>query len=307
MGHYSKHNQLGGTMNNPLFQMDLTSFTEIKPQLQLDALSALEQGRVVYLPKMAFLLRKDEEVLLNQEILASGEKNVSFDARIQRLRGIHDPQLHFKMEFMMGRYAQFARSLVEQLFPQYQTSLSWGRTSYRPVEVEGRVTSKRKDDTRLHVDAFPSTPVNGQRILRVFSNINPHGMPRTWDLGEPFPQVLSRFYQRLPRYSPLKARVLKWIKATREFRSSYDHYMLALHDAMKLDENYQQTLEKFQVDFPARSTWIVFTDQVSHAALRGQFLLEQTFYLPVSAMEMPELSPLKQWENCLSSCKIAVH
>ena len=66
---------------------------------------------------------------------------------------------------------------------------------------------------------------------------------------------------------------------------------------MKLDENYQQTVTKQRVDFPADSTWLVFTDHVSHAALGGQFLLEQTFYLPVDAMANPELSPLKLWEK----------
>jgi len=73
--------------------------------------------------------------------------------------------------------------------------------------------------------------------------------------------------------------------------------MLHLHDRMKLDKTYQQTLAKQRVDFPPQSTWLVFTDQVSHAALSGQYLLEQTFYLPVEAMDNPTLSPLRQWEK----------
>lgn len=56
-------------------------------------------------------------------------------------------------------------------------------------------------------------------------------------------------------------------------------------------------ITKQRIDFPAHSTWLVFTDHVSHAALSGQFLLEQTFYLPVDAMVAPEKSPLKQWEG----------
>ena len=39
------------------------------------------------------------------------------------------------------------------------------------------------------------------------------------------------------------------------------------------------------------------TDKVSHAALSGQFLLEQTFYLPVQAMKDPNLSPLHMLER----------
>ena len=37
---------------------------------------------------------------------------------------------------------------------------------------------------------------------------------------------------------------------------------------------------------------MAFTDQVSHAAMAGQYQLEQTFLLPVEAMSDPERSPL---------------
>ena len=36
------------------------------------------------------------------------------------------------------------------------------------------------------------------------------------------------------------------------------------------------------MDLPAGSTWLTFTDQVSHAAMAGQYQFEQTFLLPVS-------------------------
>ena len=36
------------------------------------------------------------------------------------------------------------------------------------------------------------------------------------------------------------------------------------------------------MDLPAGSTWMTFTDQVSHAAMAGQYQFEQTFLLPVS-------------------------
>ena len=42
---------------------------------------------------------------------------------------------------------------------------------------------------------------------------------------------------------------------------------------------------------------MVFTDQVSHAALAGHFALEQTFYLPVSAMVTPDTAPLRVLER----------
>lgn len=53
--------------------------------------------------------------------------------------------------------------------------------------------------------------------------------------------------------------------------------MLKLHDRMKADQRYQQTVLQTAFDFPAGLTWLVFTDQVSHAAMAGQYQLEQTF------------------------------
>lgn len=266
------------------------------------ALQSLEAGKVLYFPNYAFSLQTTEtEQLLTETILDGKHKNVSFDYRRQRLGGYRQHRdeavLVTTLKAFMQRYAEFAKQLVDTLLPQYQQALLWGRTSYRPAEIKGRVSSKRKDDTRLHVDSFPASPVNGQRILRVFCNINPHGVPRIWHLGEPFAKVLNRFAPEIPNYSPIRAKFLHWVKATKTLRSAYDHYQLNLHDTMKLNDEYQQTVNKQRFDFPANSTWIVFTDQVSHAALGGQFLLEQTFYLPVDAMANPSLSPLKYWER----------
>jgi len=271
------------------------------------ALASLELGKVIYLPSYPFHLQSVEKAeLLSDKILDGKHKNVSFDYRTQRLGGFHSTNDHLanRLQPFMLRYAEFAKQLIDSILPQYQDSLLWGRTSYRPAEIKGRVSSKRKDDTRLHVDSFPATPVDGKRILRVFSNVNPSNEPRVWHLGEPFTQVLQRFATEIPTYSSTRAKLLHLIKATKTLRSAYDHYQLNLHDKMKLSDNYQQSIKKQRVDFPAQSTWIVFTDQVSHAALSGQFLLEQTFYLPIEAMANPEHSPLKQWEKVLEKSQV---
>jgi len=55
------------------------------------------------------------------------------------------------------------------------------------------------------------------------------------------------------------------------------------------------TMENF--NFPPVSTWLCFTDQVLHGVLSGQYMLEQTFYLPVQAMHDPEKSPLRILEE----------
>ena len=81
--------------------------------------------------------------------------------------------------------------------------------------------------------------------------------------------------------------------------------MLALHDAMKSTPEYQRQGVQQEIDFAAGSTWICFSDQTPHAAMRGQYLLEQTFLLPVNAMSHPQLSPLRVLETLLQKPLVA--
>ena len=288
-------------MDEKLYTLDVGDLASLNATQKHFALTALESGKVVYFPSYFFSDTTLVESFLSPDILDGKHKNISFDYQTGRLGGFQkqhaNASLPADLKSFMHNYASFARQIVDSVFPQYTKSLLWGRTSYRPAEIKGRASSKRKDDTRLHVDSFSATPVNGLRILRVFCNINPFGVPRVWDLGESFSKVMHRFAGQLPDYSARKAKLLQLIKVTKTLRSAYDHYQLHLHDSMKLNDDYQKTVKKDRMDFPAQSTWLVFTDHVSHAAHSGQFLLEQTFYLPVSAMATPELSPLKYWER----------
>ena len=73
--------------------------------------------------------------------------------------------------------------------------------------------------------------------------------------------------------------------------------MLSLHDTAKLDADYQAHGPHTKLDFPPGCCWLVYTDQVLHAALSGHGALEQTFYLPVEAMARPETAPLRVLEE----------
>lgn len=291
-------------MNAYLNTITTNDISTLKDTSSQETTLTLEQGRIVYLPNYSFKLQADEQVLLSESILKPKHKNISYNYQRKHLAGLNTTDLSELTQAFMERFALYSKELIDTLLPQYQQSVRWGRTSYRPAEIKGRATSKRKDDTRVHVDSFAATPVHGLRILRVFCNINPHFEPRVWHVGEAFTHVMKRFSPQIPTYNPIQAKLLQWIKATKTLRSPYDHYMLKLHDTMKLDDHYQATVTKQRIEFPANSTWVVFTDHVSHAALSGQFLLEQTFYLPVEAMVDPKSSPLKQWETELNSAMI---
>ena len=44
--------------------------------------------------------------------------------------------------------------------------------------------------------------------------------------------------------------------------------------------------------FAAGSTWVCFSDQAVHAVMSGQYMLEQTLFLPPGSEYNPEASPL---------------
>jgi len=285
-------------MNNYLLTQNLGSLD------QKDSIASLEAGKVLFFPDHYF--SAIDQSLMSATILDGHHKNVSYDYKSKKLGGYQKDHnsLYERLEPFMRAYALFAHALINSALPSYVPHLQWGRTSFRPAQISGRASSKRKDDTRLHVDSFSASPVNGLRILRVFCNINPHNEPRVWNLGEPFSDVLARFAAKLPPYRKLWAIFLNLVQSTKTLRSPYDHYMLNLHDSMKLDDHYQAQVEKMQIAFPAQSSWIVFTDLVSHAALSGQYLLEQTFYLPVDKMAKPELSPLHHLQHSSLTLRI---
>jgi hypothetical protein len=200
---------------------------------------------------------------------------------------------------MIERYAALSEAFALRLFPHYRGHLKRGNTSFRPVDVAGRETSWRKDDTRLHVDAFPSNPMHGTRLLRVFCNVNPSGAPRQWRVGEPFEAHAARYLPAIRRPLPGSAWLLEKTGITKRRRTEYDHLMLQLHDRAKADAQFQRTSPQARVDFAPGTTWVVFSDQVLHAALGGQHMLEQTFYLDVADQLHPETSPRGTLERLL--------
>lgn len=255
----------------------------------------LEGGGVLVLPHLAFALREREREFLDVRWSDGKAKNISLDGdAITGARG--DATELRAIAAMVSRFATQASTLIASLFPRYAPYLERARTSYRPYPATGRNVSWRKDDARLHVDAFPSRPNRGARILRVFTNANP-SEPRVWRVGEGFEAMATRLLPRVRRILPGETAVLQALHVTKSPRSEYDHLMLGLHDAAKADLDYQAQSPQQEVRFAPGTTWICYSDQVMHAASSGQFMFEQTIHLPIEALYMPERSPLAVLER----------
>jgi len=260
----------------------------------------LEDGGVLRFAQLPFMLRDKEQRFVDERWSDGKAKNISLRWPAGELRGAAGSAAELlALRSMISRYAEQSEALALRLFPRYRGALRRSSTSLRPAQIAGRATSWRHDDARMHVDAFPSNPTRGTRLLRVFCNINPHGEPRRWRVGEPFEAHALRFLPAMTRPLPGSAWLLRLLGITKGRRTEYDHVMLQLHDRAKADAGFQRDSPQSAVDFAPGTTWVVYSDQVPHAVMSGSHLLEQTLLLEVGQMRQPEASPLRTLERLL--------
>jgi len=147
----------------------------------------LEAGCLLRFSRLRFELMPEERRFLDPRWTNGKAKNITLRPGAAEIRGSSGSAAdQAALKAMIARYGVSALALVERLFPHYAGKTRPGNATFRPVRLEGRVTSWRQDDSRLHVDAFPSNPTRGARLLRVFHNVNPDGADRLWRIGEPF-------------------------------------------------------------------------------------------------------------------------
>ncbi|HUE64287.1 MAG TPA: Kdo hydroxylase family protein [Rhizomicrobium sp.] len=259
------------------------------------ALSALESGSVLLFPNLAFNLLETEKQFLDAGVSDGKAKNISLDHTSGKMQSSSlTGEKARQLVAMIERFGRQAEGLVHALLPY--THVERARTSFRPVEVKGRHYSKISDDRLLHIDAFPSRPMRGRRILRFFANVSPVSQ-RHWHVGQPFEEFARAFLPRVGPHLPGKSWLYEKLGVTHGRRSLYDELMLSLHDAAKLDSGFQRHSPHEAIDFPPGSCWLVFTDMVLHAALGGELALEQTFHLDIDQLAEPERAPIRVLEK----------
>ena len=275
----------------------------------------LEEGNILYFEKTPFELPPDEvQFLLGQKQSAAGyHKNIAYRPLSDRLTGYaQGPNSHKeRLHAIMRRYSQTVIGFTPRLLTPYAGSLAADFASFRPQQEAGRQIRLRARNDLVHVDSFPTRPSHGNRILRVFTNINPTE-PRVWVTSETFEYLVARFAGA--DGIPLPSGMTSWPRnlLTRLARvaglhsltrSPYDNWMLRFHHFLKAHQEFQDRCARTQWEFPPQSTWLVFTDMVSHAVLSGQFALEQTFIVSKHAMVLPEKAPVRVLER-IAGCPL---
>ena len=270
----------------------------------------LEEGRILFFEALPFdFPLEDREFLVSQRLGDSRfHKNISYRPKQDALRGFapREAGAAERMREAMRRYSQRTIQFLSRLLTPYASSWAADYASFRPEAEQERKLPLRKRNDLLHVDAFPSRPTRGGRILRCFTNINPKE-ERVWQTTEPFAE-LARKHARAAGLAKVAAgRDWGWAGTFRALgralgfgtkgQSPYDRFMLGFHDRLKENAAFQAECPKIRLAFPPGSTWVVFTDSVPHAVLSGQYAVEQTLIVPVAALLRPEKSPLRVLES----------
>lgn len=267
----------------------------------------LEKGQILFFPAPPFALPKaDIDFLVSLKPADSRlHKNISYRPEQDVLRGFADSANEQRVHDIMQRYAAAVKNFVSVFLEPYAGKFHMDYASFRPIEEAGRDLPLHKRNDLLHVDAFPSRPTRGGRILRVFTNVNP-STDRVWVVGERFPELAARFAEPagLNKFASASSALRGWKRGLGALgfpvadHAPYDTFMLHFHDWLKENTAFQAAKEgKEQIGFPPASTWLVFTDCVPHAALSGQFAMEQTFIIPVEALIAPDVSPIRVLEK----------
>jgi hypothetical protein len=273
----------------------------------------LEEGCILLFAPTPFRLPDAAEraALVNARQASSAyHKNISYRPEEDRVKGLAKGSGDADVvRRVLREYSQHASRLLADLFPWYARRWKLDFASFRPVEEQGRQLPLRARNDLLHVDAFPTRPTNGSRILRVFTNVNTTSA-RRWITTETFEALAPKFAMEAGLAAIAGRRRARWRGASRamrklgslvglagEERSPYDRFMLGFHHYLKANAGFQSSCPKSRWEFPPSSTWVVFTDMVPHAVESGRFALEQTYIVPCGALLRPELAPLSVLER----------
>ena len=275
----------------------------------------LEEGQILLFHTFPYdFPEHDRQFILSQRWAeARLHKNVSYRPTQDVLRGFSgdEPSLSEMRRVMRSYSAQVIQFLARFLLP-YAGRWSLDFASFRPLEEEGRQLPLHKRNDLLHVDAFPSRPTRGSRILRVFTNLHPT-KARVWLTTDRFGELAKRFAFEagLPQLagggSFLRRKLLRLGRALGfpgGDRSPYDRFMLRFHDYLKENSAFQADCPKYKLEFPPLATWLVFSDGVPHAVVSGQFALEQTVLVHPSALVAPQHAPIRVLES-LCGCPLS--
>jgi hypothetical protein len=273
----------------------------------------LERGQILLFREFPFHLpAEDREFLIAQQWAELRlHKNISYHPQEDALRGVAgDGRTVERVHSILRNHTAQVADFAAKFLAPYAGKWTLDFSTFRPFEEERRGVPLHKRNDLLHVDAFPSQPTRGGRILGVFTNLNP-AKPCVWHTTEAFESLARKYAEdaglrRIAEDSFFRRTVQdsdEKLGFRGAGRTPYDMFMLRFHDYLKENVEFQELCPKVRLEFPALATWLAFTDGVAHAATSGQYAIEQTFLIPPKVLVAPQHAPCKILEN-IAGCPL---
>jgi len=279
-----------------------------------DSAEALERGEILVFPPGSLALPSEDDleflrVDLGRRITL---KNISYHAHGDYLSGIKsEPTVRERTKRILREHNQEVTRFLGRHLTQYVGGWHVGKVNFRPLQEQGRALSRHSSNELVHVDAFASGATHGDRTLRFFTNIHPSA-PRVWKSAGLFPELLDEFGAAagvrplgprgltegaLDRLLTGTLRTLARLgvpQALTADSSPYDRAMKRMHDTLKDDDAFQKDEARCSFfEFPPFTSWICFTDMVSHACVSGQHALVNTWTVSQDCLVRPDLAPFE--------------
>ncbi|MEJ1970354.1 MAG: Kdo hydroxylase family protein [Rhizomicrobium sp.] len=217
------------------------------------AQDALESGKVLYFPKLPFVVGNSENVLLTDALSNGRAKNISRDPDGRIQGDAAAPGESALLSAMMARFAERARVAGAGPVPRLHGGDRAGPHLLSPGrDRRALLQPPRNDDKRLHVDAFRRGRSAGAHPAVVFANIHPMGGGSRLACRR---AVRGRGPQVPVQGTPAAAAGALAVRKAGchpRRRSAYDYLMLGLHDGAKLDAAYQRDAPQIAFGLPRR-------------------------------------------------------
>jgi hypothetical protein len=263
----------------------------------------LERGELLFHAPCPFVLPTGDDLhfLMGQRLGRWGHKNISYNPRTGRVAGFqkNSPTQAEGLRRLLAWFSAQATEWLASVLPRYARAWQLDLASLRPEEEATRRLRLTARNDLLHVDAFPTRPTHGRRILRLFVNIHPTE-PRIWTTSDLFTRLLPRYgpavglpqpVRGAPPGSGLTSPSTARMPFVAAGASPYDRFMVRFHNFLKRNDDFQErSLRRFWT-FPPGSAWLAFTDGLTHAVLRGRYALEQTYFIPTEVLALPAEAP----------------
>mgnify|MGYP006276006831 FL=1 len=272
-------------------------------KLDSSVIEAFELGSIVLIKNQTDFPKPSKDLINRVErwlVRGWGLKNPTWDPLTKELHPkqlAREPDANEFIKFL-DSFKQAAGKTLAEAIPQWKGSLIPDRVCWRPWELATRRVRENARDDFFHIDHFPNRPSMGNRVIRVFMNLGSDD-DIVWASTKPLHQLLEegRKYGQPKVFRDMESirqeaqRKTKWWGWADKGGSFHDTIFKIVHDGLKKDDLFQEEAVRKIHHFPPGSIWMAMTDACCHSFLRGSWMVDATWFLPIEYCFHQEAAP----------------